>query len=123
MRFVQGFALGGEATGAQLMTMEHAPKDRRAFYSALMSMGSPASQVMANLLLAVLSAVLADDAFFAWGWRLPFLLSLALVGGRHLHPPQGRGDAHLQGGREAPRAGELDPRDGHPRPLARPCCA
>jgi MFS family permease len=79
MRFVQGFALGGEATGAQLMTMEHAPKDRRAFYAALMSMGSPASQVMANLLLAVLSGVLADDAFFAWGWRLPFLLSLALV--------------------------------------------
>ncbi|MFD2794890.1 MFS transporter [Promicromonospora vindobonensis] len=80
MRFVQGVALGGEATGAQLMTMEHAPRDRRGFYSALMSLGSPASQVIANLLLALLTATLSDADFFAWGWRLPFLLSLALVG-------------------------------------------
>ncbi|MFB7225778.1 MFS transporter [Streptomyces sp. NPDC056227] len=79
MRFIQGFALGGEATGAQLMTMEHAPKDRRAFYGALMAMGSPVSQVLANLMLAVLSGVLSEEAFISWGWRVPFLLSLLLV--------------------------------------------
>ncbi|WP_051423224.1 MFS transporter [Arthrobacter sp. MA-N2] len=79
MRFIQGIALGGEATGAQLMTMEHAPADRRSFYGALMAMGSPISQVMANLLLAVLSGVLSKDDFLAWGWRLPFLLSIVLV--------------------------------------------
>ena len=79
MRFIQGFALGGEATGAQLMTMEHAPADRRAFYGALMAMGSPVSQVAANLLLAVLSGVLSEAAFMSWGWRVPFLLSIALV--------------------------------------------
>jgi len=79
MRFVQGFALGGEATGAQLMTMEHAPPDRRAFYGALMAMGSPISQVAANAILAVLSGVLTDSAFLSWGWRIPFLLSILLV--------------------------------------------
>ncbi|MEV1176633.1 MFS transporter [Nonomuraea sp. NPDC049784] len=79
MRFIQGFALGGEATGAQLMTMEHAPADRRAFYGALMAMGSPISQVAANALLALLSGVLSEEAFTSWGWRLPFLLSILLV--------------------------------------------
>lgn len=79
MRFIQGIALGGEATGAQLMTMEHAPADRRSFYGALMAMGSPISQVMANLLLAVLSGVLSKEDFLSWGWRLPFLLSILLV--------------------------------------------
>ncbi|MFK4296635.1 MFS family permease [Arthrobacter sp. GAS37] len=79
MRFIQGIALGGEATGAQLMTMEHAPADRRSFYGALMAMGSPISQVLANLLLAVLSGVLSEEAFLAWGWRVPFLLSIFLV--------------------------------------------
>ncbi|MEU6320712.1 MFS transporter [Streptomyces sp. NPDC047009] len=79
MRFIQGLALGGEATGSQLMTMEHAPGDRRAFYGALMGMGSPISQVVANLLLVVLSGVLSEDAFMSWGWRIPFLMSILLV--------------------------------------------
>jgi MFS family permease len=79
MRFIQGIALGGEATGAQLMTMEHAPADRRAFYGALMAMGSPISQVVANLMLAVLSGMLSPGDFLAWGWRVPFLLSILLV--------------------------------------------
>ncbi|MGO1560466.1 transporter [Actinomycetales bacterium JB111] len=78
-RFLQGFALGGEATGAQLMTMEHAPRDRRAFYAAIMAMGSPASQVLANGLLALLTFVLSENAFLSWGWRIPFLMSFALV--------------------------------------------
>ncbi|MFE7332425.1 MFS transporter [Streptomyces sp. NPDC057565] len=79
MRFVQGFALGGEATGAQLMTMEHAPGDRRAFYGAVMAMGSPISQVAANLALTLLSATLSEQAFMSWGWRVPFLASILLV--------------------------------------------
>lgn len=79
MRFIQGFALGGEATGAQLLTMEHAPRNRRALYGALMAMGSPLSQVLATLLLTILSAALAPQAFNSWGWRVPFLLSILLV--------------------------------------------
>ncbi|BCT75236.1 MFS transporter [Sinomonas cyclohexanicum] len=79
MRFVQGFALGGEATGAQLLTMEHAPRNRRALYGALMGMGSPLSQVLATLLLTVLSTALSAEAFTSWGWRIPFLMSILLV--------------------------------------------
>ncbi|QJY44514.1 MFS transporter [Pseudonocardia broussonetiae] len=79
MRFLQGFALGGEATGVQLMTMEHAPPDRRAFYGAVLGMGSPISQVAANSILAVLAATLSEPEFLSWGWRIPFLLSVALV--------------------------------------------
>ena len=79
LRFLQGFALGGEATGVQLMTMEHAPPDRRAFYGAVLGMGSPISQVAANSVLAVLSGTLSESAFLAWGWRVPFLLSVLLV--------------------------------------------
>ncbi|HWD06129.1 MAG TPA: MFS transporter [Amycolatopsis sp.] len=79
MRFLQGFALGGEATGVQLVTMEHAPPDRRAFYGALLGMGSPISQVAANSLLAILAGSLSEQAFLSWGWRIPFLLSILLV--------------------------------------------
>lgn len=79
MRFIQGFSLGGEATGAQLMTMEHAPKDRRAFYAAMMTMGSPISQVLANLSLAGLSFALSPEDFLAWGWRLPFILNIGIL--------------------------------------------
>jgi len=80
MRFLQGFALGGEATGVQLVTMEHAPPDRRAFYGAVLGMGSPISQVAANSILAVLAGTLSESAFLSWGWRVPFLLSVVLVG-------------------------------------------
>jgi MFS family permease len=80
LRFVQGFALGGEATGAQLMAMEHAPPRRRAFYGAMIGMGSPLSQVLANLLLTVLTLSMTSATFLSWGWRIPFLLSIALVG-------------------------------------------
>ncbi|MGI5127843.1 MFS transporter [Pseudonocardia sp. CA-107938] len=79
MRFLQGFALGGEATGVQLVTMEHAPPDRRAFYGAVLGMGSPISQIAANSILAVLAGTLSESAFLSWGWRVPFLLSVVLV--------------------------------------------
>ena len=79
MRFLQGFALGGEATGVQLVVMEHAPPDRRAFYGAVLGMGSPISQVAANLILAVLAATLSEAEFLSWGWRVPFLFSIVLV--------------------------------------------
>ncbi|QPZ38262.1 MFS transporter [Paramicrobacterium chengjingii] len=82
LRFIQGFSLGGEATGAQLMTMEHAVGSRRGILGSFMNIGSPISQVLANVLLAVLSATLTQEAFESWGWRLPFIAAifLALIG-------------------------------------------
>ncbi|WP_157155746.1 MULTISPECIES: MFS transporter [unclassified Diaminobutyricimonas] len=79
LRFIQGFSLGGEATGAQLMTMEHTVSNRRGLMGAFINVGSPLSQVLANLTLAVLTLVLTTEQWEGWGWRIPFLMSIALV--------------------------------------------
>ena len=79
LRFVQGFSLGGEAIGNQLMSMEHSDKSRRGLMGSLIIMGSPISQVLANLLLFVLSATLTAEQFAAWGWRIPFLGSIVII--------------------------------------------
>lgn len=79
LRFFQGFALGGEATGAQLMAMEHAPSDRRGLFGSLINVGSSVSAACANAMMFTLIAVFGTGAFQQWAWRLPFLLSLSLV--------------------------------------------
>ncbi|MDR5838733.1 MFS transporter [Caballeronia sp. LZ034LL] len=79
LRFMQGFALGGEVTGSQLLTMEHAPKDRRGFYSSFIAMGSPLAQVLANAVLFGVAALVTNDQFLRFGWRIPFLFSFLLV--------------------------------------------
>jgi Sugar phosphate permease len=78
-RFMQGFALGGEATGAQLLTMEHAPADQRGLFGSFINIGAPASQVLANLLLFLITASMTTEQFMSFGWRIPFLMSLLLV--------------------------------------------
>lgn len=79
LRFLQGVALGGEATGAQLLTMEHAPPHRRGLFGSLINLGNSASAAVANGTLFVLYAMLGAEAFESWGWRVPFLFSFALV--------------------------------------------
>jgi len=79
LRILQGFALGGESTGAQLMAIEHATPDRRGRYSGLLGLCSPLSQIMANGALLALSSTMSPAAFEAFGWRIPFLLSFVLV--------------------------------------------
>ena len=79
LRILQGFALGGESTGAQLMAIEHASPDRRGTYSGLLGLCSPLSQIMANGALLLLSSAMSPEAFEAYGWRIPFLLSFVLI--------------------------------------------
>ncbi len=79
LRVIQGFALGGESTGAQLMALEHADPDRRGKYSGLLGTCSPLSQILANAVLFVLATTLTAAEFESYGWRLPFLLSVVLV--------------------------------------------
>jgi len=79
LRIVQGFALGGESTGAQLMALEHAANDRRGRYSGLLGICSPISQILANGALLLLAAALSPVAFETYGWRIPFLVSFILV--------------------------------------------
>jgi len=78
LRFVQGFAVGGEWGGATLMAVEHAPDESRNFYASWPQLGVPAGLVLSTAVFAAFSS-LPDTQFFAWGWRVPFLLSFALI--------------------------------------------
>ncbi|TWV25877.1 MFS transporter [Streptomyces albidoflavus] len=82
LRLVQGFALGGEWGGAVLLVSEHGDAKRRGFWASWPQTGAPAGQLLATAVLAVLTAILSEQAFISWGWRIPFLLSglLVLVG-------------------------------------------
>src|ERR1041384_3323176 len=79
LRILQGFALGGESTGAQLMAIEHASPDRRGRYSGFLGMCSPLSQIMANGALLLLASAMSTEAFESFGWRIPFLSSFILI--------------------------------------------
>ena len=78
-RLAQGFAVGGEWGGAVLMAAEHGDDSRRGFWSSWPQAGVPLGNLMATGVLFFLAAVQSDDAFEAWGWRIPFLLSAVLV--------------------------------------------
>jgi MHS family shikimate/dehydroshikimate transporter-like MFS transporter len=79
LRVVQGFAVGGEWGGAALMALEHSTDNRRGFSASFANMGAPAGAVLSTVVLAIVT-LLPGDAFLSWGWRIPFLLSAALVG-------------------------------------------
>ncbi|MFI6698941.1 MFS transporter [Streptomyces sp. NPDC050509] len=79
LRLVQGFALGGEWGGAVLLVSEHGDAERRGFWASWPQTGAPAGQLLATGVLSALTALLSDDQFVAWGWRIPFLLSGVLV--------------------------------------------
>ncbi|MEV4397922.1 MFS transporter [Nonomuraea sp. NPDC049607] len=79
MRVAQGIGLGGELGGAVVLTMEHAPKGRRGLYGAFPMMGTPAGMLCANAVFLGTSSLLGEESFMAWGWRVPFLLSIVLV--------------------------------------------
>jgi MFS family permease len=80
LRFVQGLAIGGQWGGAMLMATESAPANRRGFYGSFAQAGAPIGVVLANLALLLVSANLSEADFMAWGWRVPFILSVLLVG-------------------------------------------
>lgn len=80
LRFVQGLAIGGQWGGAMLLVTESAPPDRRGFYGAFAQAGAPVGVILANLAFLAVSGALPDDDFVDWGWRIPFLLSIVLIG-------------------------------------------
>ncbi|MEW9553581.1 MFS transporter [Nonomuraea sp. NPDC050783] len=79
LRLVQGFALGGEWGGAVLIVSEHGDDARRGFWASWPQAGAPGGNLLATGVLAALAAWQSDEAFLAWGWRVPFLLSGVLV--------------------------------------------
>jgi MFS family permease len=82
LRLIQGFAVAGEISGASSMILEHSPFGRRGYFASFTLQGVQAGQIMAAAVFLPLSYGLSNDAFIAWGWRVPFLLSvLVLVAG------------------------------------------
>lgn len=80
LRFVQGFALGGEWGGAVLLVCESSPNRSRAFWGSFPQAGVPMGNLLATIVLLALSATLSDADFLAWGWRVGFWLSVIIVG-------------------------------------------
>jgi MFS family permease len=79
LRAVQGFALGGESSAAQVMALEYAPRNRRGLYGGLVNLGSPLGQVLVAVLLLLLQQVMGEAAFIDWGWRIPFMVGFLLA--------------------------------------------
>jgi MFS transporter, MHS family, shikimate and dehydroshikimate transport protein len=79
LRFVQGFGVGGEWGGAVLMAVEHGHKGRRGLYASWVQAGVPAGLLLATAVFNLFS-LLDDESFLRWGWRVPFLLGIALLG-------------------------------------------
>jgi len=79
LRIIQGIGLGGEWGGASLMVLEHAPSDRRGFYASFVQIGFPIGLVLASLVFALVTK-LPDADFASYGWRIPFLVSVVLLG-------------------------------------------
>jgi MFS family permease len=78
LRVCQGIAVGGEWGGAALMALEHSDPKRRGFAASFVNAGAPTGAVLGTLVMGMFSAM-PQDAFLAWGWRVPFLLSFVLL--------------------------------------------
>jgi MHS family shikimate/dehydroshikimate transporter-like MFS transporter len=78
LRFLQGLAVGGEWGGAVLMATEHAGNRRKGFFGSFAQVGSAVGGLMSTGMFLLMQQLPEDD-FIAWGWRVPFLLSIALV--------------------------------------------
>jgi MFS family permease len=79
LRFFQGFAVGGEWGGAVLLVAEHSPNAQRGFWASWPQAGVPAGNMLATVVLLVLTGTLSDAAFLSWGWRVAFWLSAVVV--------------------------------------------
>ena len=86
LRLTQGFAVGGQWGGAVLIATESAPKLRRGLYGSIAQAGVPLGGVLATFAFLVANGVMSSNAFMAYGWRIPFLMSILLVGlGAFIH--------------------------------------
>ncbi|MEV7649572.1 MFS transporter [Arthrobacter sp. NPDC089319] len=79
LRFIQGFAIGGEWGGAVLLVAEHSPAAKRGFWASWPQAGVPMGNMLATVVLWVMSGILSDAEFQAWGWRVAFWLSAVIV--------------------------------------------
>ncbi|GAA4845549.1 MFS transporter [Saccharopolyspora rosea] len=79
VRLLQGLAAGAEWGGAALLAVEHAKPGRRGWYGSMVQVGSPTGMLLASGGFATVRLLVGDSAFDAWGWRVPFLVSIVLI--------------------------------------------
>ncbi|QKZ24701.1 MHS family MFS transporter [Streptomyces chartreusis] len=79
LRLLQGIAVGGQWGGAVLIATENAPRGRRGLYGSFAQLGVPAGLMLSSLVFLVTTSTLDEKQFEAWGWRVPFLCSIALI--------------------------------------------
>lgn len=79
LRILQGFSAGGEWGGAALMSVEHAPRNKRGFFGAFPQIGVPLGMILATLVNLLLNALLTEEQFLSFGWRIPFWSSIILI--------------------------------------------
>lgn len=79
LRIIQGISAGGEWSSAVLMSVEHAPVDKRGLFGSGPQVGAPAGLLLSSAALALMNMIAPGDAFVEWGWRVPFLFSLVLM--------------------------------------------
>jgi metabolite-proton symporter len=80
LRFAQGLAIGGQWGGAMLLVTESAPADKRGYYGAYAQAGAPVGVILANVAFMIISYSVSEEAFMNWGWRIPFISSVVLIG-------------------------------------------
>ncbi len=80
LRFVQGLAIGGQWGGAMLLATESAPAHKRGLYGSFAQAGAPVGVILANLAFLIVNDSVSQEAFMTWGWRIPFILSIGLIG-------------------------------------------
>lgn len=79
LRIMQGFSAGGEWGGAALMSVEHAPRNKRGLFGAYPQIGVPLGMLLATSFMFALTSMMSPEDFQAWGWRIPFLSSVVLI--------------------------------------------
>ena len=79
LRVIQGLALGGEYGGAAIYVAEHAPPEKRGFYTSFIQASVAGGFVLSIIVVLACRALIPAEAFAAWGWRVPFLLSIGLL--------------------------------------------
>jgi MFS family permease len=125
LRLIQGFAVAGEISGASSMILEHAPFGRRGYFASFTLQGVQAGQILAAAVFLPLTYALSNDAFAAWGWRVPFLLSvLVLVAGYIIRREVEETPAFAQekGHGDVPKAPVIDALTNHWPDMLRVVC-
>ena len=97
LRVCQGLAVAGEQSSASSTSLEHAPANRRAFFTSFTLAGTQGGNILATAVFIPIAA-LPEDALLSWGWRIPFLLSAVVVVGRLVDPAHPAREPGVRGG-------------------------